>query len=86
MGHRNHLLIMAELKEPTRKGKRRPSIGRLNLWLYLSPPQDEKNWIQGNGTEDDLAQELVELGVPKTDIVIGFHAPELRKYTEYAVS
>lgn len=43
-----------------------------------------KIWIQWNGTEDDLAQELVNLGVPKTDIVIGFHEPSLRKFTDYA--
>ncbi|NET50057.1 MAG: XisI protein [Merismopedia sp. SIO2A8] len=47
--------------------------------------KNEKIWIQWNGTEDDLAQELIQLGVPKSDIVIGFHAPELRKYTQYAV-
>lgn len=47
--------------------------------------KDGKIWIQWNGTEDDLAQELVELGVPKTDIVIGFHTPYMRQFTEYAV-
>jgi len=47
--------------------------------------KDGKIWIQWNGTEDDLAKELVELGVPKTDIVVGFHAPGMRKFTEYAV-
>ncbi|NJN31630.1 MAG: XisI protein [Synechococcales cyanobacterium RM1_1_8] len=46
--------------------------------------KEEKIWIQWNGTEDDLAQELVDLGVPKSSIVIGFHAPSMRKYTDYA--
>ena len=45
-----------------------------------------KIWIQWNGTEDDIAAELVALGVPKHDIVLGFHTPLLRQYTEYAVS
>ena len=45
-----------------------------------------KIWIQWNGTEDDIAAELVALGVPKHDIVLGFHTPMLRQYTEYAVS
>lgn len=48
--------------------------------------RDGKIWIQWNGTEDDIAAELVALGVPKHDIVIGFHAPNMRQYTEYAVS
>jgi hypothetical protein len=45
----------------------------------------EKIWIQWNGTEDDLAKDFVDLGVPKSDIVIGFHAPFMRKFTEYAI-
>jgi len=43
-----------------------------------------KIWIQHNGTELPLADELVAFGVPKEDIVLGFHAPYKRKYTGYA--
>jgi XisI protein len=43
-------------------------------------------WLQHNGTENDLAEELVAMGVPKTDIVIGFQSPFKRQFTEYAVS
>ena len=46
----------------------------------------EKIWLQWNGTEDDIAADLVELGVPKEDIVLGFQSPFMRKFTEYAVS
>ncbi|HEY9609451.1 XisI protein [Allocoleopsis sp.] len=45
-----------------------------------------KIWIQHNMTEIDLAQELVNLGVPKEDIVLGFHSPFMRQFTDYAVS
>lgn len=45
-----------------------------------------KIWIQHNMTEIDLAQELVSLGVPKEDIVLGFHSPFMRQFTDYAVS
>jgi len=44
-----------------------------------------KIWLQWNATERDIAAELVQMGVPKTDIVIGFHSPFMRKFTEYAV-
>lgn len=47
---------------------------------------DEKIWIQYNGTEVDLAEELVVLGVPKHDIVLGFHSPYMRQFTEYGMS
>jgi XisI protein len=48
--------------------------------------KDGKIWLQHNGTENDIAIELVEMGIPKTDIVVGFHSPFKRQFTEYAVS
>lgn len=47
--------------------------------------KDHKIWIQRDGTEDGIADELVKAGIPKHDIVLGFHPPEIRSYTEYAV-
>lgn len=47
--------------------------------------KNEKVWLQHNGTENDVAEELVEKGVSKRDIVIGFHSPFKRQFTEYAV-
>jgi len=41
-------------------------------------------WIQRDGTEDGIANDLIAAGIPKRDIVIAFHPPELRAYTEYA--
>lgn len=45
-----------------------------------------KVWIQYNGTEVEIADELVKTGVPPEDIVIGFHSPYKRKFTKYAVT
>jgi hypothetical protein len=45
-----------------------------------------KIWIQHDGTEIGLANELVELGVPKEDIVLAFHAPYKWQFTGFAVS
>jgi hypothetical protein len=47
---------------------------------------NNKIWIQYNGTEIDVANELVELGVPKEDIVLAFHAPYKRQYTGFAIN
>ena len=44
-----------------------------------------KIWIQHDGTEDGFAERLVAAGVPKTDIVLGFHSPFKRQFTEFAV-
>lgn len=46
---------------------------------------NEKIWIQQNTTEVDIALELVEMGVPKHDIVIGFHTLKMRQFTDFAV-
>jgi hypothetical protein len=45
-----------------------------------------KVWIQQNNTEHRVADELVELGIPKNQIVIGFHSPYKRQFTEFAVN
>lgn len=47
---------------------------------------DGKIWIQRDGTEQGIANELVEAGVPKDHIVLGFRAPEVRPYTEFAAA
>lgn len=47
--------------------------------------RDSKIWIQWNGTEEDIGDDLVKMGVAKNDIVIGFQPPSMRKYTEYAI-
>jgi XisI protein len=45
--------------------------------------KDGKIWIQQDGTEVGIANQLVELGVPKRDIVLAFHEPAVRQYTEF---
>ncbi|HZG40919.1 MAG TPA: XisI protein [Nodosilinea sp.] len=47
--------------------------------------KDGKIWIQHDGTEGGIANELVDRGVPKHDIVLGFHSPFKRQFTEFAV-
>ena len=44
-----------------------------------------KIWIQHDGTEGGIANELVDRGVPKHDIVLGFHSPFKRQFTDFAV-
>lgn len=46
----------------------------------------EKIWIQYDGTEVGVANELLEKGVPKTDIVLAYHSPFMRQYSGFAVS
>jgi XisI protein len=47
--------------------------------------RDGKIWLLHNTTEHELAIELMDLGVPKSDIVLGFCPPALRHFTDFAV-
>lgn len=47
---------------------------------------DEKFWIQYDGTEDGIANDLVRAGIPKERIVLGFQEPQVRQYTEFAIA
>jgi hypothetical protein len=44
-----------------------------------------KIWIQYDGTNRPVADELEAAGVPKEDIVLGEKPPEVRPYTGYGV-
>jgi hypothetical protein len=48
--------------------------------------KDGKIWLQQNTTDIDVGQELIEMGVPKQDIVLGLHPTYKRLYTGYGVA
>ncbi len=47
--------------------------------------KDGKIWVQHDGTEEAIADQLVALGVPKQEIVLAYYAPYVRQYTEFAL-
>ena len=44
-----------------------------------------KIWIQFDGTAPGVALDLLEAGIPREAIVLGFHPLKLRPYTDFAV-
>jgi hypothetical protein len=48
--------------------------------------RDSKVWIQCNNTDIDIAEELVNMGIPREDIVLGLHPPYKRPLTGYGVA
>lgn len=46
----------------------------------------EKLWVQYDGTEEGIAIELVEAGVRKDQIVLGFKPPAIRPHTGFAAA
>ena len=44
---------------------------------------DGRIWIQHDGTPRGVALDLVEAGIPREDIVLGFRPAHVRQYTGY---
>jgi XisI protein len=59
---------------------------RMGILLHFQLKTDGKIWILANWTEDDVAKALVEQGVDKSDIVLGFQPKSIRPYSGYAVA
>jgi hypothetical protein len=47
---------------------------------------NSKIWVQYDDTEEGIAGDLMEAGVPKDDIVLGFRHPKVRQHTGFAVA
>ncbi|MEM6404410.1 MAG: XisI protein [Cyanobacteria bacterium P01_D01_bin.116] len=48
--------------------------------------KDDKIWIEEDWTEDGVATDLLEKGVSREEIVLAFHSPHVRQYTEFAIA
>jgi len=59
---------------------------RVNSPIIQARIKDGKIWIEENWTDIDIADQLMEAGVPRQDIVLALHAPEMRQYTEFAAA
>jgi hypothetical protein len=56
-------------------------------FVHIDVKSSGRVWIQHDGTDLRLAEDLSERGIPKSDIVIGFQTPHMRQYMDdYAVA
>jgi hypothetical protein len=60
---------------------RNQRVQQTTLHLRL---KEDKIWIEADETEEGIATELVRAGVPRQDIVLAFHPPELRHLSDFA--
>ena len=58
----------------------------VNAPLIYIEIKNGKVWVQQNWTEIEVASELVRLGVPRTDIVLGFVPAYARGDTAFAAA
>ena len=59
---------------------------RIHNCIFHFDIKDDKIWIQENNTDIEVDKELEEMGISKKELVVGFHHPSVREYSEYAVS
>ena len=45
-----------------------------------------KIWILTDNTEDDLAVQILEIGISKQQIVLAIYSPPIREFGEFAVA
>ena len=48
--------------------------------------KEDKIWIEWDGTENGITEELLEAGVLQEDIVLGFYRPERRSMIDFSVT
>jgi hypothetical protein len=48
--------------------------------------RNEKIWVEVDNTDCGIVQELLDAGISKEQIVIGFHRPERRELMDFAVA
>jgi XisI protein len=62
-------------------GKRR--VQHIILYLQI---QNGKIWVEEDSTNLAIVDDLLAAGIPKTDIILGFHHPSKRAMTEFAIA
>ena len=60
--------------------------GRAHWVIVHLRLSDGKVWIERDGIEYGIAQDLLAAGIPKEDIVLAFYRPERRALTGFAAA
>ena len=53
--------------------------------VHIQVRDNGRVWLHHDGTDLSVGQMLLDAGIPKTDLVLGFHSPSMRADTEFAV-
>lgn len=61
-------------------------VKRMHGCLVHLEIRDDKIWIQQDGTEDGVTNDLLAAGITKDRIVLAFKSPQSRVHTDFAVA
>ncbi|WP_088892065.1 XisI protein [Leptolyngbya ohadii] len=59
---------------------------RIDLCIVHLDIKDGKIWLQQNLTDQNPGEDLVAMGVPRENIVLGLQPPYKRPYTDYGAA
>jgi hypothetical protein len=82
----DHYLLMIIGREKYKINDKYTTTKRVHGCLIHVDIINNKIWIQYDGTEQGIAGDLLSAGIPKDQIVLAFHAPELREETGFAIA
>jgi len=55
------------------------------ILIHIQIKDDGRLWLHDDNTDLIVVDRLLEKGIPKKDIVIGWHSPSMRPDTEFAI-
>ena len=64
----------------------RGSVRDYGCFMHIEVKLDGKIWLRRDGTDLDIGQDIIDEGVPKSDVVLAFHSPVRREMTGFAVN
>ncbi len=59
---------------------------RIHHCIFHFDIKNDKIWLQENNTDIEVDEDLEEMGISKQEIVIGFHHPSVREYSDFATA
>lgn len=59
---------------------------RVHHCLFHFDIKGEKIWLQENNTDIEVDQDLQEMGISQQEVVVGFHHPSVREYSDFATA
>ena len=57
-----------------------------NLVIHVEVKKNGRVWLKHDGTEYEVGQLLLDNGLPKSDLVVGWLSPLERSWTDFAVA
>ena len=54
-------------------------------FMHIEVKPSGRIWLRRDGTDLDIGQQLLDEGVPKSELVLAFHSPKMREWSDFAV-